>query len=220
MQRQEWRALQPWEQHEYIAAVLCLSAQPSVFEQGSSRYDDFVYAHVFEGANTAHHSASFLPWHRFFIHAFETALRNECGFRGSLTYWDWTLDADDLADSPVWDTITGFGGDGDLQFPEPELFDGRCVADGPFAHAKRHWQSKANGHGFDILRNPHCLSRGFAPTERKEVFGSRIGPNAITRLLKQPTYDELIEMLEVKAHNTVPLFVHGDFFGLSAPNGK
>lgn len=33
------------------------------------------------------------------------------------SYWDWTLDWQDPLSSPVLDTKTGFGGDGDLQQP-------------------------------------------------------------------------------------------------------
>jgi len=211
--------LGPIDQQNYITAVLCLSGLPSIFEPGSTVYDDFAYAHVLEGANTAHHSAAFLPWHRYFLKVFGTALHDECGFRGTLPYWDWALDAKNLEKSPIWDSLNGFGGNGNLEAREPGVFDGRCVVDGPFAQATRHWQSKANGHGFDILQKSHCLSRGFVPMERQDLFGARISPDAISQLLNLSTYDELIERLEVKAPNIVPLFVRGDFFGLSAPNG-
>jgi len=55
----------------------------SLFEPGTSRYDDFAYSHVFEGTVT-HYAAAFLPWHRYFIHTFEETLRTECNFRGAL----------------------------------------------------------------------------------------------------------------------------------------
>jgi tyrosinase len=55
----------------------------SLFEDGTSRYDDFAYSHVFEGTVT-HYAAAFLPWHRYFIHIFEEALRKECDFHAAL----------------------------------------------------------------------------------------------------------------------------------------
>ena len=82
--RQEWRSLQASEQQEYIRAVLCLMNKESNLNPGTYRYDDFAYAHTTEGTIT-HYAAAFLPWHRYFIHTFEIALVEECGYRGLLT---------------------------------------------------------------------------------------------------------------------------------------
>lgn len=32
----------------------------------------------------AHDAAPFLPWHRYFIHAYEKALKDHCGYKGTL----------------------------------------------------------------------------------------------------------------------------------------
>ena len=37
-----------------------------------------------------HFTGHFLSWHRSYVHRFERALREECGFRGTQPYWDWT----------------------------------------------------------------------------------------------------------------------------------
>ena len=37
-------------------------------------------------ASQAHDTAAFLPWHRYFIHVYENALREECAYSGHLTY--------------------------------------------------------------------------------------------------------------------------------------
>lgn len=37
-------------------------------------------------ASQAHETAAFLPWHRYFIHVYENALREECAYSGHLTY--------------------------------------------------------------------------------------------------------------------------------------
>lgn len=136
-------------------------------------------------------------------------------------YWDWALDAHDLSSSPVFDGYDGFGGNGSsTSSTQPELFGGYCVMDGPFANATRHWQSKSNGHGFELLRNSHCLSRGFRSGEKKLKLEDRVTTAAINSVLSISTYEEFVDALEVQAHNSIPQFVQGDFYGLTAPNGK
>ena len=54
-------------------------------------YADFPWIHSRIGYHT-HHTASFLPWHRYFLHIYESTLRSKCGYEGGLVYWDWTLD--------------------------------------------------------------------------------------------------------------------------------
>ncbi|EWG41477.1 hypothetical protein FVEG_03589 [Fusarium verticillioides 7600] len=213
----EWRELNITQKQDYISAVVCLTERKSRFEPGSSRYDDFAYMHVFEGTVT-HYAASFLPWHRYFIHTYEKALIEECGFKGSLPYWDWALDAHDLAASPIFDPIDGFGGNGVSGSSLSGIFGGHCVTEGPFANATRHWQSKSNGHGFDILKNPHCLSRGFQGGEKKAQLEGRVTIDAINSVLGLQSYEKFVDALEVQAHNSIPQFVRGDFYGLTAPN--
>ncbi|KAG5755269.1 hypothetical protein H9Q70_002110 [Fusarium xylarioides] len=208
----EWRDLSITQKQDYISAVVCLAEKESQFEPGSSRYDDFAYMHVFEGTVT-HYAASFLPWHRYFVHTYEKALIEECGFKGSLPYWDWALDAHDLAASPIFDPIDGFGGNGTSGSSSPELFGGHCVTEGPFANATRHWQSKSNGHGFDILKNPHCLSRGFQGGEKKAKLENRVTIDAVNRVLSISAYEDFVDALEVQAHNSTPSLCEGTFTG-------
>ena len=58
---------------------------PSVFKEGTTLYDDFVYGHSKTGSYS-HYAASFLPWHRMYIHVYERALRYHCGYSESLPY--------------------------------------------------------------------------------------------------------------------------------------
>lgn len=37
---------------------------------------------------TIHYTATFLTWHRYYIHLFEEALRDECGYQGNLPVGD------------------------------------------------------------------------------------------------------------------------------------
>ena len=39
-------------------------------------------------------------------------------------------------------------------------------------------------------------------------------------LLRQQLYSNFFELLEASAHNAIPQFINGDFFALSAPNGR
>lgn len=136
-------------------------------------------------------------------------------------YWDWSLDAADLAESPIWDSVLGFGGDGDEA--APSAFQGaHCVTDGPFGQQQlRHWRSKSNGHGFDIDADPHCLNRGFERRlDKKLKLQSRIGPEAVDEMLAQETYGEFFDKLETYTHNAIPQFINGDFTLMTAPNGK
>lgn len=51
---------------------------------------DFVFLHI--DLNTHfHYTGLFFPWHRWYIHAFEQTLKEQCGFRGTVPYWDWSL---------------------------------------------------------------------------------------------------------------------------------
>lgn len=47
----------------------------------TSQYDDFVATHI-QHALSIHLTGNFLPWHRWLIHEYERALREECGYKG------------------------------------------------------------------------------------------------------------------------------------------
>ncbi|KAF5121969.1 Tyrosinase ustQ [Metarhizium anisopliae] len=213
--RREWRSLGAAEKQAYISAVKCLSDKPSKFDNSTSRFDDFALAHISEGLDI-HYAAAFLPWHRHFIHTFEEALRAECLYSGSLAYWDWSLDAADLAQSPIWST-SGFGSDG-TSAGERGVGNGHCVTDGPFANSTRNWQAEEIGSQFKISRNPHCLSRGFQTGDAKKKLQARVTPESIKSILEQDSYAEFFKELEDHAHNAIPQFIRGDFLLQTAPN--
>lgn len=84
--RQEWGDLTVIERREYINAVLCLASKPSITSPSlvpgaRSRYDDFVATHMNQTLSI-HATGNFLTWHRYFVWAYEQALRNECGYSG------------------------------------------------------------------------------------------------------------------------------------------
>jgi hypothetical protein len=70
----------------YIKAVQCLRTLPSKSDRSwapaaKTRFDDFVAIHVNQTMNI-HGNGLFLTWHRYFVWAYEQALRNECGYKG------------------------------------------------------------------------------------------------------------------------------------------
>jgi hypothetical protein len=99
--RREWRSFSNGEKHDYIEAVRCLARTPPKAQDNGTRFDDFPYAHYYFGGEgerlfvvcsrrqstnerVVHNMASFLPWHRYFIHLYEQALREDCHYQGYL----------------------------------------------------------------------------------------------------------------------------------------
>ena len=99
--RREWRSLTFRERTEFIQGVNCLSTKPSSWGLNGTLYDDYALLHGRIGSwcwwillrrffcwiiIIGHRSASFFPWHRYTLHIWETALRDQCGFRGQLPF--------------------------------------------------------------------------------------------------------------------------------------
>ncbi|KAM0795551.1 hypothetical protein BDR22DRAFT_883005 [Usnea florida] len=206
MIRREWRDLSDTEKGDYIQAVQCLRSSPSRLGLNQTLYDDFPYVHSRNG-EASHDTAAFLPWHRYFIHVYEKTLREQCAYSGHLTYWDWSLDWEDVTHAPVWDTILGFGGDGDEE--DLESIHGHCVTDGPFARLQVLYVEK--------YPYPHCLSRGFAVGENLTRFSAALAPRALEELLHTPDYATFNLGVEDGPHLSIPRSIHGDFSTVTAP---
>ncbi|TGO44322.1 hypothetical protein BOTNAR_0861g00040 [Botryotinia narcissicola] len=194
--RREWRTLSTSARERHIDAVQCLTTRPSRVRNNGSLYDDFPYIHQ-KTAPTAHSAASFLPWHRYFIHVYEDVLRNECSYKGDLPYWDWSADWEDFALSPVWDSQRGFGGDGKSS-DESTVGQGStpsCVIDGPFAGLE------AMFYGEDY--RPHCLSRGFSTGESLRELSELIRPDVLGEIMQEKEFKNFAERLEKNAHRFV-----------------
>jgi tyrosinase len=134
------------ERKHYIRAVQCLWDLPRVdpvFSAAQNYFDEFVAIHVNQ-TEFIHGTGNFLTWHRYFIHLWEETLRNDCGYKGALPYWNWFKYQDDLAASPLFDgSDTSLGGDGELFAHNGSLVaagkvwlpsgkGGGCVKSGPF----------------------------------------------------------------------------------------
>ncbi|KAF2169475.1 hypothetical protein M409DRAFT_65119 [Zasmidium cellare ATCC 36951] len=210
--RREWRNLAQHEQLAYLGAVICLANTPSRSRSIGSIYDDFAFVHMQIGAHT-HEAAPFFPWHRMFLHLWEQHLHDFCGFEGALPYWDWTLDWENLAASPIFSNVTGFGGDGG-HIIASALDDGSsCVGDGPFRDLELLYMNST------IQR--HCLARGFIRYEDKadgHISGNHVRPSAVARLLDQEHYYHLNNATQWEMHNAIHWGLRGDFSQWSSAN--
>lgn len=156
--RVEWRSYPTRSKRAFVDAIACLQSRPASgnFPPATSRYEDFVRLHQAWTPNI-HNNDLFLIWHRYFVWAFEQALRNECGFNeAGLPWWDETRDAGRFAASPVF-TAEYFG-----SLPKGNGTAGTCITDGRFAGTTLHI-------GPGTGSEPHCLSRAVDEKMTAEV---------------------------------------------------
>ncbi|KXX74634.1 Grixazone synthase [Madurella mycetomatis] len=184
LKRKEWSALSQSERASYIAAVHCLAnatgtTPVSEIPGARTRYDDFVGVHL-QQTLFVHGSGLFLAFHRYYVHLYEKALREECGYTGAQPYWDWTLHYDDPRLHPVFDgsdTSMGSNGiyvpgrpylnftlPGGLFFSFPPATGGGCIESGPFTADK--YEIRLGPVGYEpqgpqggLGYNPRCLTR-------------------------------------------------------------
>ncbi|KAH7311208.1 monooxygenase [Stachybotrys elegans] len=228
--RKEWRELSKDEKAEYLRAAVCVRNLPrkayTNIEALTSRLDDLVYTHNSLNLDI-HFVANFLPWHRWFVQYHEHLLRDECGFKGTQPYWDWTIDADrnDTKNSPVFDAETGFGGNGKLTGSNVPGFE-RCVLDGPFANT-----NLTVGIGYPDYNTPgnrlHCFGREFNNAQGKDDEGvtiigdmqaSAYNSRVMNTIYALQTYNAMSEMLEGLPHAQIHSSMGGDMVPATSPN--
>ncbi|CAJ2507152.1 Uu.00g083380.m01.CDS01 [Anthostomella pinea] len=167
--RRDWVAFSSNEKTDYISAMNCFMALPSIadtsFAPGArTRYDDFV-------------AGNFLTWHRYFLSSFEAALAEECGYTDTQPYWNWLADHDSLQESAYFDgSNTSFGGDGYFvqhngslvslgKVHIPSGTGGGCVTSGPFTDYVINLgpvtptMDGLNASSSALAYNPHCMIR-------------------------------------------------------------
>ncbi|KAL2272017.1 hypothetical protein VTJ83DRAFT_1388 [Remersonia thermophila] len=209
--RKEWSDLTPDERREYIRAVLCLQSKPSLVPEGQvpgalSRFDDFVATHMILTA-TLHSEPNLLAAHRYYIWAYEKALREECGYTGYQPYMNYERYADDPIHSPLFDgSDTSLGGNGEpheypgIYTPFPAPYDlippaggGGCVTTGPFKD-----MVVSLGPGSTVVQdippnprrdglgsNPRCLRRD---VNKFSAAGARVN-YTLSTIVDNPTID-------------------------------
>jgi tyrosinase len=113
-QHKPWGMLTSSEKSAYLNAELCLMAAPSKLNitGARTRWDDLHWNHIVQ-AHVMHDVGHFLPWHRYYNVVHRNLLRDECGYRGPIPYWDETADSrlSNLANSQVFQA-NAFGGTG------------------------------------------------------------------------------------------------------------
>lgn len=112
--RREWADLTVAEREEYVAAIMCLTKLPpkapkDKFPGALTRYDDFVAYHMTHAAEL-HDNYHLFPAHKHFLWAFEEALRNECGYKGTQPYMNYDRIAKDLVADGTGATSPHFNG--------------------------------------------------------------------------------------------------------------
>ncbi|KAJ1968146.1 hypothetical protein H4R35_006508 [Dimargaris xerosporica] len=183
--RKELRQLTTEERERFIEATreLHRSADFDAFPAMHRRY-----------AEVVHGNAVFLPWHRRYIKDYERALQR-IDPQVTLPYWDWTLDSQRPAASPVL-SPQFCGGDGD---------DSGCVGTGPFSHMAMY------------VPAPHCLNRQF--NEGDEGI-SPWWPVESIRLMSADaeSYSAIRDGIEFGQHGMVHLGIQGDMSTMHASN--
>ncbi|KAH9478235.1 Tyrosinase P [Psilocybe cubensis] len=193
LKRQEWRTLSDEHKSEYIRAVKCTRKLPklSSYAGVQSRFDDFQAVHI-HTADSIHYTGHFLPWHRRFVTLFEQTLRRDCDYRGAIP----------IRTSPVFDPVTGFGGDGvkgtytlpDNVTEESQIIRSTfvgCVMDGPFGYNASDPESFVVHGGPGKLVTTHCLVRGI-----NDGFKQFLSADVVQNALRQQTYEEFRLALE------------------------
>ncbi|KEY72418.1 hypothetical protein S7711_01086 [Stachybotrys chartarum IBT 7711] len=201
--RRNWEALSREEKHDYIRAVNCMFDAPARTDPSLAgtrvRYDDFAAQHINQTLSV-HVTGNFLTWHRHYIWSYEQALRNECGYKGYLPYWNWFSYQDDLRTSPVFDgSDTSVGSDGlfvqhngstgTAGLHIPSGLGGGCIATGPFSNLTANLgpvqpqQDGLVGVGRDnkLVYNPHCITRDLSSWLASRIYTREAFLNATVR---------------------------------------
>ncbi|KAJ1952995.1 hypothetical protein IWQ62_006094, partial [Dispira parvispora] len=141
-----------------------------------------------------HGNAIFLPWHRRYLYDFERALQSVSP-GVTIPYWDWTMDAEDPANSIVF-TSQCAGGNG--------AGEQKCVSNGPMAN-----------YTMDTPRR-HCLGRDF--NEGNKISAWWPVESVRVMVAEARTYDDLRQGIEFGQHGNVHLGIQGDMSTMHAPN--
>ena len=223
---------------DYINAVKCLQSTPARYDSAEvpgavSRFDDFVATHINQ-TMWIHYTGNFLAWHRYYLHLYEEALREECGYTGTQPYWDWALSAiTGLESHPVFDgSETSLSGNGEFipnkgpiileGFPGSDLppvsfpsgSGGGCVTSGPFQNmsvnlgpvslALPDGVVEVNPEGQFAL-NPRCLKRDLTDAVNR---GYANATSVLNLLLESQNIDDF-QMRMQGVPGTGDIGVHG-----------
>jgi tyrosinase len=213
--------------------VHCLANKPArnskaLVPGAVNRLDDLTYIHINQ-TNIVHNDGYFLAFHRLLLQQFETAMREECGYKGFLPYWDNARFSEDQLASKLWDSsATSFGGDGEFLPNDhgpytviiPGLVGnnftivksagtgGGCITSGPFKNLTISLGPVVKpvidpSNKFGYKPNPRCLSRNF---DRTSSQGILTWANATT-IVSSPTIADLRNNIEKFWHRNSHNFI-------------
>lgn len=180
-QRRAWHDFSNDEKRAYIDAELCLMSKPASQQLSAARtrFDELQALHQITTLWT-HFVGAFLPWHRVFILAHETLLREDCDYKGHQPYWHEPMDAGNFMNSVVLDPVTGFGGNGS----SVDL----CITDGPF-------KDYVNPIGPYWANTDHCLKR-----KVNETFSARGAQHFVDDCMACPDYECARQCIQDRPH--------------------
>ncbi|KAH6899384.1 monooxygenase [Coprinopsis sp. MPI-PUGE-AT-0042] len=218
--RKEWRDLSTAERVDYIRAVKCLQATPSKVTTHAgvkTRFDEFQACHI-DLTDTVHQVGHFLAWHRQFMTMYATAMREECGYQGPATYWDWSRDADGWSILRSFDPVTGFGGDGVPGTYNPPNNPGNPTFPGIPRYAR--WyprvasapvRSTPVSSALGLVRpvGDHCLLRAVNDNMKSSVTSANV-----RAVLSRTTFESFRTSLENGGQGINGMGIHGGGHGV------
>jgi len=190
--RREWGDMTIEQRTDFINATLCLMNAPpkapkDQFPGVRSRYHDFMAYHL-TNTGTLHDTIGLFPGHKYFVLAYETALRKECGYKGYHPYMNYDRYTKDAKGSALFNgNATSMGGNGQ---PDPKYTGirmgsgtiksaggGGCVTEGPF---KDYMATIGPGSPVmnDVPRNPLSGGGGYNPRCMRRDVNSEVARGA------------------------------------------
>ncbi|KAJ9055730.1 hypothetical protein DSO57_1000590 [Entomophthora muscae] len=149
-----------------------------------------------------HSKASFLAWHRGFLFALESELRN-IDSSVVLPYWDWSYHSQEPEKDPIFDARR-------LGFDGHDKPDG-CVMDGSFADFKVYFD------GTSAPPKEHCLKRNFKRQDQK--VEAWLSPDLINRVILQgKEFKDVWTGIEHGPHGVIHNTIGADFSGHASPS--
>lgn len=162
----------------------------------------------------------FFPWHRYFVHAYETALCKECSYCGTQPYWDWSAHNADPSLNALFslptssspdDIYTSLGGNGasiphnasiitfptvpPIPVPVAPGTGGGCILTGLFTNLTTNLGPFGPPQSNTSLNyNPRCVTRDFRPDGGAAVLQY----SNVTTLLSQGSLSEFALLLNGK----------------------
>ncbi|KAI1758817.1 Di-copper centre-containing protein [Hypoxylon sp. FL1150] len=182
--RFEWRNYSADDRTAFVNAIKCLMDAPSSgsFPGATSRYEDLVSVHQ-QLTPLIHQRAVFLVWHRYYVHVFESLMREECSFDRAFPWWDETLDSGKFAESDIFtDAYLG---------PLPAVTaddQGTCIETGTFGNLTLHI---GPGSAF----TDHCLARAV-----NETLTGTVTTSFVNDCNSRTSYDDMRGCQELGPH--------------------